>query len=445
MASAEALRPGFQYRVVSGPLLGETVTVITNKVFPDSDPRRRKVTVEFDGSVAYVLPRVLADEPEASVSDDTQSSSVDVPALVDTPEQAQMKALSQSTAANPITDPMDPRLDHLRPLVGRNSKIGRYISRTMKNGKSDTEVLLGYASDEHRVDNNGYPVPFALKGPTQSGKTLAIQVLAVKWAEMLGLPKPMPIFTLSGSAGVTDFDFFGQPTSMVDERTGRDRIVHLPGTVELWAQAGGILYVDEINAIPPRYAISLNPILDHRHEFTNRGKAVVKGGCVMAEVVRLHEDCWPVTTYNEGYEDMAKMNKSLHQRFDHILWDYDTVVEHTLIKNENLHRLAEAFRLAYQNRKINIPVSTALLQRIQRNITVQGVDMAMEIFLGMFDDRHRPVASEILDAQSITAALLEDEKQARHNAEAAAAQFAPAPDPANDPLAQALAGQSPQP
>jgi MoxR-like ATPase len=380
----------------------------------------------------------MADLPEPveeAVSDDTLDTSGDDASTA----QQLMQQVAKSSLTDPITDPMDKRLDHLRPLCGRGSKVARYISRTMKNGKSDIETLLAYASDENRRENEGYAVSFALKGPTQSGKTLIVQKLAEKLSEERGLPKPMPIYTLSGSAGVTDYDFFGQPVSMVDERTGRDRIVHLPGTVEMWAQTGGLLYVDEINAIPPRYAISLNPVLDHRHEFTNRGKAIVKGGVVMAEFVRLHEDCWVITTYNEGYEDMAKMNKSLHQRFDHILWDYDPVVEHTLIKNENLHRLAEAFRTAYQNRKINIPVSTALLQRIQRNIGIHGVEMALEIFLGMFDERHRITADEILNAQTIRSSLLEDEKQARYNAEAAAAQFAPMPDP-NDPLAQALGG-----
>lgn len=425
MAAAEQLVPGFNYRVVSGPLTGETVTVITNKVFPDSDPRRRKVTVEFDGAKAYVLPRVLADLPEA-VTGDTQSTSGE-PVAID-PEILQV---SLSTVSEPITDPMDPRLDHLRPS---KAKVRRYINRMMVNGKTDVEVLLAYASDEFRSDNDGYPVPFALKGPTQSGKTLMVAVLAVKLAEVNGMPKPYPIFTLSGSAGVTDFDLFGQQVSMVDPHTGRDRIVQLPGTVDLAAHAGGILYIDEINAIAGRYTTSLHSILDHRHEFTNRGKAVTKGGQVMPEFVKCHEDLWVITTYNEGYEDMQKMNKALHQRFDHIQWGYDEDVERKLVKNENLHRLAAAFRMAYTNRKINIPVSTALLQRIQRNISVQGVVMAMEIFLGMFDERHRPVAEEILNAQSITAALLEDEKQAVRNAAAAM------PNP-NDPLATALGNQ----
>jgi MoxR-like ATPase len=431
MASAEALRPGFLYRVVSGPLVGETVTVITNRVFPDTDPRRRKITVEFDGSVAYVLPRVLADEPEPStVSDDTESTSGDDEI---TPEQQRMIQLSKSAAVEPITDPMDIRLDHLRPDP---RKVRRYITRTMKNGQLDWEMLLHYASPEYRIDNHGYAVPFALKGPTQSGKTLLVEVLAVKWAEMMGLPKPMPIFTISGSAGVTDFDLFGQQVSMVDPRTGRDRIVHCPGTVEMAAQAGGALYIDEINAISQRYAISLNPLLDHRHEFTNRGKAVMKDGQVMPEHVKLHPDCWVIATYNEGYEEMSKMNKALHQRFDHILWDYSNEVEQKLIKNEVLLRLAALFRTAYNNRKINIPVSTALLERIKRNIAAMGVEQAVEIFLGMFDERNRSVAQEILDTQTITAELLEQEKQARLNAQREEAGDAPETD--GDALARAL-------
>ena len=430
MATAITLIPGFKYRVVSGPLSGEIVTVVSNEPFPDNDmARRRKVTVDFDGQTAYVLPRCLADMPEGMETEAGETVTLDD--IEDSAEQVEMKELAVSSAHKPITDPMDPRLDHLRPKDVKRLKR-EYISRNMKNGKTDVEVLLAYVGDAHRNGNGGYPVPFALKGHTQSGKTLMVQMLAIYWAELLGLPKPMPIFTLSGSAGITDFDLFGQPMSMPDPRTGKDRIVNVPGTVHMSAQAGGILYIDEINAIAERYTTSLFSILDGRHEFTNRNRPMIKGGEVMPEHVRCHPDMWVIATYNEGYEGMVKMNKAIHQRFDHILWDYDPEVEKELIKSENVRRIGTCFRAAYKDRKIHTPVGTSLLQRINRNIAIQGVDMALEIFLGMFDARDRPVAEEILNAQSITATLKEDEKQRMINEG-----MASVPDEA-EPLAAAL-------
>ena len=47
----------------------------------------------------------------------------------------------------PITDPMDPRLDHLRPS---RAKVRRYINREMPNGMSDVEFLLTFTSDDYR-------------------------------------------------------------------------------------------------------------------------------------------------------------------------------------------------------------------------------------------------------------------------------------------------------
>jgi hypothetical protein len=47
------------------------------------------------------------------------------------------------------------------------------------------------------AENEGRPANIMLKGMTQSGKTMMVEVLAVLWAEKMATP-PMPIFTLSG-------------------------------------------------------------------------------------------------------------------------------------------------------------------------------------------------------------------------------------------------------
>ena len=98
-----------------------------------------------------------------------------------------------SHAINPITDPMDPRLDHLRPV---RAKVRRYLNRVMANGMTDIEFLLTFTNDDYRAKNEGRPANIMLKGDTQSGKTFLVEVLAVAWADAMGLPKPMPIFTL---------------------------------------------------------------------------------------------------------------------------------------------------------------------------------------------------------------------------------------------------------
>ena len=102
-------------------------------------------------------------------------------------------------------------------------------------------------------------------------------------------------------------------------------------------------------------------------------------------------------TYNEGDEGMVKLNRVVHQRFDHILWDYDPKVEEKLVDSQHVRLIGTAFRVARKERKITQPIGTAVLQRFQRNMNSFGVDMAVEIFLGMFDSRERPLAKEILE------------------------------------------------
>lgn len=406
MALAPSLLPGFQYEIISGNLAGEVVTIVDNTPFPDSDPhRRRKITASYDGETFYILPRLLGDKPVGIASKPVPAPEV-VSAAVSAPVAATQAVLTdRSRAANPITDPMDPRLDHLRPSV---SKCKRYVRRTMVTGKSDVETLLNYTSDAYRAENQGRPANLALKGDTQSGKTFLVEVLAVEWAKQMGLPKPLPVFTLSGSSGVTDFDLFGQTTSYTDPETGVESLVWLPGVVELASQVGGILYLDEINAMSERVTTSLFPILDHRHQFSNRNKPVLKGGQFMPETTSTSLDLWVIATYNEGYQGMVKMNQAVHQRFDHILWDYSDEVERKLIQSPTILLMGSAFRQARKARTLNTPIGTAVLQRMQRNVATLGVPMAVEVFLGMFDARERPVAEAILQDRSFITSLAEE-------------------------------------
>src|SRR6476620_5623331 len=70
---SNALIPKFQYRVIEGPLKGEVVTVIDNATIPDRDSEgnpqqhRRKIKIEFDGHLDYILPRQLDSNPVSLV------------------------------------------------------------------------------------------------------------------------------------------------------------------------------------------------------------------------------------------------------------------------------------------------------------------------------------------------------------------------------------------
>jgi len=432
MALAASLLPGFQYEIIGGPLEGEVVTIVDNTPFPDGDPdgRQRKITcLDPEGREFYMLPRLLGSQPVGLhqpqvapviqvVSPQAESVENDAQPLGDILQaQRQQEVLQAVTGkaiivATPITDPMDSRLDHFRPSKAK-AKEGRYFNREMQNGMTDVDFMLTFTSDEYRGENEGRPANVMLKGDTQSGKTLLVEVLAVKWAEKLGLPKPMPVFTLSGSSGVTDFDLFGQTTTFTHPDNGVESLVWLPGLVELAAQVGGILYLDEVNAMGERVTSSLHPLADSRHMFINRNKAVLRNGTIMPDVVSAHMDLWIIGTYNEGYRGMGEMNEAFINRFRTITWGYDSAVELKLIHSAAVRLLGDALRTSRAKNALRTPIGTAALQKLERDITTFGPVLALDILTGMFKANEREIVQSIIEDRSIIVLLNEEQRQAR--------------------------------
>jgi MoxR-like ATPase len=207
---------------------------------------------------------------------------------------------------------------------------------------------------------------------------MLVECIAIAWADALGLPKPMPIFLLSGSAGVTDFELFGQTTDY------QGTLVWLPGMAALAAQCGGILYIDEANALGERVTSSLHPLVDYRHMFVNKNKAVNVKGQIMAEVVTAHPDLWVIGTYNEGYRGMGEMNEAFINRFRHIPWGYDDKVEKKLVPSAAVRLLGEALRTARaaNQRGLRTPVGTRALKWLCEDIDAFGIEMGLTGFVG---------------------------------------------------------------
>jgi len=223
----------------------------------------------------------------------------------------------------------------------------------------------------------------------------------------------MPVFTISGSSGVTDYDLFGQPTSFTNA-AGEDHIVWLPGLVDLAAKIGGILYLDEVNAMGERVTSSLHPLCDHRHYFLNRNKAVeVSPGQFMPETVAASLDLWVIGTYNEGYRGMGEMNEAFINRFRHIRWGYDGSVELKLIKSAALRLLGDALRTARDRNSIRTPIGTAALQKAERDVMAFGPVVGLGVLVGMFKANEQDVVNSIIEDRSIIVLLNEEDRQRR--------------------------------
>lgn len=309
----------------------------------------------------------------------------------------------------------DPALDDFRP----NINPANYVSRTLAGGKTDLEVMEAYFN--RRDENDGYPVSVALVGDTQSGKTYLIQVQAFRIAKLLGLQKPLPLFLLAGSSAITDHDLFGQYRPIIIN--GQERLVWMEGIVALAARLGGILYLDEVNAMSGSVTAAIHPLLDNRHQFVNIRKPVWKGtieidpvtgvethhGAYRPETVVANKNLWIMASWNPGYAGMAKTNEAFANRFKLLEWGYDEEVEKKLIKSPAVRLLGQALRNARAQRSITTPVGTRALQLLEGDLVHLGVDFSLWAFMGQFvSPQEKIVVNEIIKDRGIQV-MMKDE------------------------------------
>lgn len=391
MTTAKALRKDIQVRINAGCYKGLTATVVDPTVFPDGHEHQRKVTVNIDGvGISYLIPKQLDligfGRPVAVA-----------PAPVVAPV-SQRETVAITTLA-PITSLDDPALDEYRPQ--RKGLLREYVTRTLAGGHTDLAVLTSYW--QQRKD--GYSTNVGLVGDTQSGKTMLVEVMAHVIAKHMGLSKPLPVFTLSGSSAITDHDLFGQYRPTVVD--GQEQVVWMEGIVALACRVGGILYIDEVNALPGNVTSALHPVLDDRRQFVNIRKPVADGhGGYKPEVVHVNTDLWVLCTYNPGYAGMSKTNEAFANRFEWLTWDYDEEVEKRLIKSPAIRLLGQALRVARDNRAVTTPVGTSALQRLEQNISTLGLDYSMWSFLGQFTSKaEKAKVQAIIEERSIRTML----------------------------------------
>jgi MoxR-like ATPase len=390
MAKASHLTIGVEYPVTSGKHAGKMVKIIDNAPVPDGQPNQRAILVEIDGQVEYIIPRLIDTGAKQRIA---HAGGLDVHSSTPVVEEFYVDA-------HPIVDPMDPRLDQYRPDA---SVVKAYVTRTIAGTQMDDVSLLTYFYNDR--DRDGYSPNIMLVGETQSGKTMLVQVMAVVIAGLRGYPKPLPVFTLSGSSGVTDFDLFGQPTTYTDER-GRERLVWLPGVLDLAARVESILYLDESNMLAERVTSSIHPFTDDRRMFVNRAKAVLVEGSFMPEQVKVNPRTWIIGTYNPGYRGAGAHNEAFSNRFRHLPWDYDAAVERKLITSPAVMLLGDALREARAQRQISTPVGTKALQRLCADAEGLGVEIALWAFLGLFPPQERAKVEAIVTDRSVRSLLM---------------------------------------
>jgi hypothetical protein len=110
---------------------------------------------------------------------------------------------------------------------------------------------------------------------------------------------------------------------------------------------------------------------------------------------------------------MGEMNEAFLNRFRHISWGYSEAVERKLVTSPAIRLLGEALRTARaaNQRGLRTPVGTSALQHLEEDCNAFGIEMGLDVFVGLFKASEADVVREIIDGRSIRV-LLEQEMQA---------------------------------
>lgn len=246
-----------------------------------------------------------------------------------------------------------------------------YISRKIGNIK-DID-LLKYAL---RAKSNTL-----LFGPTGPGKTSLVLAYAAK--------NNIPVATVQCNGAVDPNTFWGGIAFGDD------------GSIKGWQDSeiteviekGGVLYLDEVNFLPPKVSAVFHGLLDKRRQITipEMGNKVVKA----------HPDLQVVASYNPDYEGTKPLNPAFKNRFKiKVRFDYDEAIEKELLCLPIMQDIARKLRGAHATGDLDTPISTNMLIEFEELAIDLGYDFAVNNFLNAFGEEERQSVAEAFDLHS---------------------------------------------
>ena len=245
-----------------------------------------------------------------------------------------------------------------------------YISRNF-NGISEMEILEQAYQERHNV---------LIYGPTGPGKTSAVYAFAAD--------KGLPVVNVSCNGAAEPSYFIGgwQPQS-------DGSLDYVAGDVLLAVQHGGIIYLDEVNFLPPKIASYLHPLTDKRRTISIPSAQ----GSSIPSLIKAHPNCFIIGAYNPDYEGTRPLNQAFKNRFKYKMhFDYDATIESQLLNSASLLELAVKLRDRFAVGDISTPISTNLLIEFEEiNESALGFDYAIQNFLASFNDDERAVVQEV--------------------------------------------------
>lgn len=253
---------------------------------------------------------------------------------------------------------------YIPPLSAYETYRGRKV-----HGTPDMDIL------EYALLND---TNVLLSGPTGAGKT--------RVGEAFAALKGVPYYSVPCDVSIDPSALFGKivPTEEAGKFTWQD------GPVTALVKSGGVLNLSEVNAMNPKIAMALFPLLDKRREVTLLAHKGERISPVPGQLLII-ADC------NPGYRGTQIMNAAFMNRFPiKIDWDYDDEVEKSLVESASLINVAKKLR-AMSGTEIRTPVSTnALVEYV--SLAVQfGVPFATANFVAGFEQMEKDAVGKILE------------------------------------------------
>ena len=260
----------------------------------------------------------------------------------------------------------------LAHLIPPQKYSDEYISRQITDEHTDRDILR-YA---HALQSNTL-----LFGPTGPGKTSLVLAYAAQ--------RRLPLVTIQCHGAIDPATFWG--SREFDETTGG--YVWVDSDVTKIVRLGGVIYMDEVNFLPPRVASVFHGLLDKRRQITILEHS--------NEQIVAHPETQIIAAYNPDYEGTKPLNPAFKNRFSvKIEMDYDAKIEAELLCIPALQVLASKLRMNQKAGDLDTPVSTNMLIEFEVHAVDLGYTFALNNFLNAFPAEERAAVREVFDLNS---------------------------------------------
>jgi MoxR-like ATPase len=225
-----------------------------------------------------------------------------------------------------------------------------------------------------------------LTGPTGPGKTTFFRAYAAA--------RGLPFYSVNCKGDMDTGTVIGRTT--ID---AEGKVRWIDGRLTLIVRYGGVVLFDEINMSHPRITAAWHDLLAVTRSLNiDETGDVIKAGAGGTGGTKNRQPTLFGAACNLGYRGVVELNEALRNRFPVPLkWGYDHDVESQMVRSTHLLDVADHVRNLSE---IRSAVSTNMLQEFERHALKRGMQWAVALFVGHFEDDESTPVARALEAQA---------------------------------------------